>query len=137
MPRVARLAALVALALSLAPVAFAQQQLPPAVANSTPEERAKVQTLVMQQKLALTPEQLPKVEAINLQIAQKMEPVIKGNERPILKLAAMKQAEGERESALAGVLTPAQMQQYQAARDEIKQKAEQQLMAKKAGGGAP
>ena len=34
------------------------EQIPPELANSTPQERAKALTLVMKEKLALTPEQL-------------------------------------------------------------------------------
>jgi hypothetical protein len=115
----------------------AAEEIPPGLANSTPEQRAKAQTLVMKEKLGLTEQQLPKVEAINLQAAQKMEPVLKGNERPLMKLQAMKSIEQEKEAALQGVFTPAQFQQFQAAREEIKQKVEQRLMEKKTEGGAP
>lgn len=113
------------------------QQIPPALANSTPEQRAQMQTQVMKEKLALTDAQLPKVSAINLQIAQKMEPVIKGNDRALVKVREMRAAEHEREAALQGVLTPEQMQQFQAAREEIKQKVEQRLIEKSASGGSP
>src|SRR5262249_45755711 len=41
-----------------------------ALANSTPAERAAFQTDVMKEKLALTAEQAPKVQAINLETAQ-------------------------------------------------------------------
>lgn len=128
---------LLALALWLAPaLASAQLQLPPELANSTPQERAKVQTLVMKEKLALTPEQLPKVESINLDAAQKMEPVLKGSEGPIVKMRTTRQVEQAKEAALQGVLTPQQFQQYLAGREEMKQKVEQKLMEKRAQGGA-
>jgi len=119
------------------PSSAVAQQIPPEVANSTPEQRAKVQTLVMKEKLGLTQEQLPKVEAINLQAAQKMEPVLKGNEGPLIKMRTTKAVEQEKEAALQNVLTPPQFQQLQAAREEIKQKVEQKLMEQRAGGGGP
>jgi predicted HTH transcriptional regulator len=37
------------------------------------EDRAKMQTQMMQQTLSLTPEQMPKIEAINLKYAKKIE----------------------------------------------------------------
>jgi hypothetical protein len=127
---VQRTLALLALALCAAP-GVAAAQLPPELANSTPQERAKALTLVMKEKLALTPEQLPKVEAINLDAAQKMEPVLKGSEGPLVKMRTSKQVEQAKESALQNVLTPPQFQQFLAGRDEMKQKAEQKLMEKR------
>lgn len=106
-----------------------------ALANSTPEQRAKFQTAYMKSKLALTPEQLPKVEAINLDTAQQMEPVLKGTEGKLLKLRAAHQIEQKKESALQGVLAPAQFQTFLASREELKQKLEEHLMAKRSGSG--
>jgi len=122
---------LLALALWIAPGVAKSQQIPPEVASSTPQERAKVLTLVMKEKLALTPEQLPKVEAINLDAAQKMEPVLKGSQGPLVKMRTTKQVEQGKEAALQNVLTPQQFQQFLAGRDEMKQKAEQKLMEKR------
>jgi hypothetical protein len=125
-----RMATLLALGLWIAP-GPASAQLPPELANSTPQERAKAATLVMKEKLALSSEQLPKVEAINLEAAQKMEPVLKGSEGPLVKMRTTKQVEQAKESALQNVLTPQQFQQFLASRDEMKQKAEQKLMEKR------
>ena len=125
--RAPRTLVLLALCLWVAP-GVASAQLPPEVANSTPQERAKLITLVMKEKLALTPEQLPKVEAINLDAAQKMEPVLKGSEGPLIKMRTTKQVDQAKEAALQNVLTPQQFQQYLSSRDEMKQKAEQKLL---------
>lgn len=125
------------LALALPPGAFAQAGLPPAVANSTPAERAKIQTALMKEKLALTPEQLPRVEAINLDTAQKMDPVLKGSERPLQKARAARQIEQDKDTKLQGVLTPAQFQTWQASQAEMKQELEQKLIEKRATGGTP
>jgi hypothetical protein len=113
------------------------QELGPALMKSTPAERAKVQTFIMNEKLHLTEQQLPKVEAINLQTAEKLEPVIKGDEGPLVKLRTARAAEREKETALQGVLTPEQFQGFLAARDEMRQKVEQRLAEKKAAGEAP
>lgn len=109
------------------------QGVSPALAASTPAERAKIQTDFMKEKLALTAEQVPKVEALNLETAQKMEPVLKGSEGPFMKVRAAREIEQTKETALQGLLTPEQFQKFLASKDELKQKLEEQL-AKKAGG---
>lgn len=107
-----------------------------ALANSTPAERAAFQTDVMKEKLALTAEQAPKVQAINLETAQKMEPVIKGAEGPVVKLRQAREIETQKTSALEKVLTPDQFRKYLVMRDEMKQKLEEKI-AHKAAGGTP
>ena len=127
---------MLAVALWLVPT-LARAQIPPEAASSTPQERAKLQTLVMKEKLALTPEQLPKVEAINLDAAQKMEPVLKSSEGPLIKMRTTKQVDQAKEAALQNLLTPQQFQQYLAGREEMKQKVEQKLMEKGKPGAQP
>ena len=121
-----------AFALLHAAPAFAQE-MKDALASSTPQERASFQTEYMKTKLALTPEQLPKVEALNLSTAQKMEPVLKGTEGPFMKLHAARAIESEKEAALQAILTPEQFQTFLASREELKQKLEQKLADKAAG----
>jgi hypothetical protein len=129
----------VALLLVLAAGAAGAQQVPPQVASSTPDERAKLQTMIMKEKLGLTPDQLPKVEGINLQAATKMDPILKGadTEGPLMKMRTVKEIETEKNAAMQGVLTPPQYQAYLAGQEEMKQKLEQKLMEKRAGGAKP
>jgi len=108
-------------------------QLPPELVNSTPQERAKMMTLVMKEKLALTQEQLPKVEAINLDAAQKLEPILKGSERPLMEMRDAKQIQQAKQQALQGVLSPEQFQQFLAGQEEMKQKVEEKLRERKPG----
>jgi hypothetical protein len=122
-----------ALALLLAIPTFAAAQVPAALANSTPAERAAIQTDLMKEKLALTAEQAPRVQAINLDTAQKMEPVIKGTEAPVARMRQARAIENQKEAALQGVLTPDQFQKFLALRDEMKQKLEERLAKKAAG----
>lgn len=129
-----RSVALVLLAAALTGSSASAQDFGPALMKSTPAERAKVQTFLMKEKLHLTEEQVPKVEAINLQTAQKLEPVIKGDEGPLMKMGAVRAAEQEKETALQGVLTPEQLQAFLAAREEMRQKLEARLAEKKAAG---
>ena len=124
------------LALPLAGSAQMGGQMKEALANSTPAERAALQTDMMKEKLALTAEQAPKVQAINLDTAQKMEPVIKGSEGPLVKMRQARGIETQKESALEKVLSGEQFQKYLALREEMKQKLEEKL-AHKAAGGTP
>ena len=121
-------AALAGVAVLLLSVAASAQSQIEAIAKTTPEQRAKVQTGLMKEKLALTAEQLPKVEAINLATARKMQPVLESTDGPLSRMRAAKANEAERDAGLQPVLTPQQYQQWLAAKGEIKQKAEQKLL---------
>jgi hypothetical protein len=124
----------IALALCLVLSAAARAQgMADTLKSSTPQDRATFQTEYMKDKLALTAEQLPKVSALNLDTAQKMEPILKGDEGPLLKLRAMKGIEAQKETALQGILTPDQFQKFLAMREDMKQKLEQKLADKAAG----
>ena len=114
--------------------ASAQSQIE-AIAKTSPEQRADIQTGLMKERLALTDEQLPKVAAINLAIAQKMQPVLESSEGPMLRMRKARANEAERDTALQQVLTPQQYQQWLAAKDQIKQKAEQKILEGRKSGG--
>ena len=105
-----------------------------AIAKTTPEQRAKVQTAVMKEKLALTEQQLPDVEKVNLDTATQMQPVLESNEGPLIKMRQAKSIESQRDASLEKVLQPAQYQQWLAEKEAMRQKAEQKLMEKRAGG---
>lgn len=107
-----------------------------AIAGTPPEQRAKLQTDMMKEKLALTAEQLPKVESINLDTAKKMQPVLESKQGPLMRMSQARTIEQAKDKALESVLTPSQYQNWLAAKDEMKQKLEQKLVeGKKAGGG--
>jgi hypothetical protein len=94
------------------------------LASTTPQERARVQTEMMTTRLGLTPDQTAKVSALNLKYAEQMEPVIKGSEGPFMKFRQMRQIDEAKEAELQRILTPDQLAQYQAARDEMRQRFE-------------
>jgi hypothetical protein len=50
------------------------------IKQTTPEQRAKMQTEWMTSKLALNTKQVEQVSALNLQYAQKNDPIIQSNE---------------------------------------------------------
>lgn len=113
--------------------AFAQGPLEK-LAQTTPEERAKVQTGVMKEKLALTDQQLSDVEKINLDTATRMQPVLASSDGPLIKMRKAKAIEGQRDVALQKVLTPQQYQQWLAQKEAMKQKVEAKLMEKQGSG---
>jgi hypothetical protein len=94
-----------------------------------------VQTLMMKEKLGLTQQQVPAVKEINLEAATQMQPVITGSEGKLMKMRRAKEIESQRDAQLQGVLLPPQYQQWLAQKEEMRQKVEQKLMEKRAGGG--
>ncbi len=102
--------------------------------NTTPEERARIQTMMMKEKLGLTPQQLPAVEQINLGTATEMQPVITGSEGPLIKMRKAKAIEAQRDAELQKVLLPPQYQQWLAEKEAMRQKAEEKLLEKHSGG---
>jgi hypothetical protein len=106
-----------------------------ALKKTTPQQRATVLTDLMKKRLNLSGDQLQKASAINLEYANKVQPVIDGADRPLEEMREMKAINQQKEAALKNVLTPAQFQQYEAAKAEIRQKFEQRIMQGGAGSG--
>lgn len=96
--------------------------------SSTPEERARLQTEMMKVKLGLTTDQTPKVAAINQKYAQRMEPIIKSQEGPLMRLRQMREVSQAKEAELKGVLSPEQFQKYLAEKQEMREKFEDKLI---------
>ena len=87
--------------------------------NATPEERAKRQTDMMKDNLSLTAAQEPKVSAINLKYAKKMDDVRKIADTAAQRKSAeniQKQKEGE----FKAVLTATQFKEYLKFVEEMK-----------------
>ena len=116
-----------AMSLLIAVAAGAQNEMEK-LKSSTPEERARLQTEMMKTKLGLTPDQTPKVAAINQKYAQRMEPIIKGQEGPLMRLRQMREVGQAKEAELKGVLSPEQFQKYLAEKQEMREKFEDKLI---------
>src|SRR5262245_19056412 len=71
--------------------------------NTTPDQRATAQTAMMKERLDLTADQLPKIAAINLKYAQKMDPIIKGSSGTLMKMSQMRGVNEEKEAELKEV----------------------------------
>jgi Spy/CpxP family protein refolding chaperone len=102
--------------------------------NTTPEERAKELTSLMQKELGLTPDQLSKMEALNLKYAKEMEPILKGSEGPFKAMRQAREINQAKEAELQQLLTPEQFEKYQAQRAEMREKLEQGIEEKAKGG---
>lgn len=87
--------------------------------DTTPEQRAKMQTEWMTTKLSLNTSQIQKVSALNLQYAQKNEPIIQSSENKLSKFKKLKALQKEKSNALSQILDAAQYQKYQEIKDQM------------------
>src|SRR5262249_7702414 len=92
-----------------------------ALKDTTPAQRATAQTAMMKEKLGLTDEQVSKIGALNLKYAQQMDPIIKGTEGPLMKARDIRNVEEQKEAELKGLLSPDQLQKFQAMKDEMRE----------------
>ena len=87
--------------------------------GSTPEERAKRQTEMMKEGLNLTAAQEPKVSAINLKYAKKMEDVRKTADTAAMRKSAQT-LNKQKEAELKAILTAEQFKLYLKQVEEMK-----------------
>lgn len=87
--------------------------------QATPEQRAKMQTEWMRTKLALNTIQVEQVYALNLQYAQKNDPIIQSKEGNFSKFKKMKALQNEKSNALSHILDAGQYRKYLEAKDQM------------------
>jgi len=90
--------------------------------ESTPEQRAALQTGMMKNKLKLDSTQAAKVQVINLNYAQKLDPVLKSDGRKLKMLRDVMAIQKDKDAELKTALTADQYKQYEAMKDEMKDK---------------
>ena len=95
--------------------------------NSTPMQRAKLQTVIMQKKLNLAPSQVQQVQKINLKYAEKMEPIISGNEGKLKKARQANAINESKDNELKTVFSGEQFQMYLASKEEMRQAMAEKL----------
>ena len=91
--------------------------------NSTPEQRAKLQTDRMKDKLVLSDDQYKQVLDINTGYAQKLDPILKSDKGKFAKYRQAKPLLDEKDKKLKGVLTPDQYKQWQDLKKEMMEQA--------------
>ena len=126
---VSRLAS-IALATLVAASGVAMAQELDELKQTTPAERAAASSAVMKQKLDLSPEQLTQVKAINLENAEKMDPIIKSSGGRLEKLREARKLGKAKDAELEKVLSTPQYQKYLAEKDAMREKIEKRLMEK-------
>ncbi|HTI94587.1 MAG TPA: hypothetical protein VL727_28535 [Puia sp.] len=92
----------------------------------TPEGRAAALTEKMKTELALTEDQYPSVQAINLKYALKNEQIFKGSDGKFAKYRALKSSQKDKSREMKGILTSDQYKKYEAMTEEMKNKAMEQ-----------
>jgi hypothetical protein len=105
-----------------------------ALKDTTPAERAKAQTAMMKAKLGLTDAEAAKVAPVNLKYAEKMEPIIKGSQGPVLKMRAARGVEEAKEAELKRILTADQYTKFEAGKEEMMEKLADHIRADRAKG---
>lgn len=119
------------LLIALLSCALVQAQAPEELKNTTPEQRAKVQTDLMKTKLQLNEEQTAKVGAINLKYAKQMEPVVKSGGGKLAKYRQAKKINEQKEAELKQVLTTEQFETYEAVKETMKEEMKKKVKEKK------
>lgn len=99
--------------------------------NTTPEQRAQLQTGMMKSKLQLSDEQTTKVAAINLKYAKQMEPVIKGEGSKLSKYREAKKINEQKDAELKQVFTEDQFSRYEKAKEEMKEAMKKKIQEKR------
>jgi hypothetical protein len=97
------------------------------VLKSTPAQRAGFQSQYMTEHLGLSPDVAAKVQGINLKYAQQMDPILKGTGGKLDKMQKSRSVMAAKDKELQGVLTPAQFEQYDGMKDEMKSALESSL----------
>ena len=87
--------------------------------TTSPNQRAESQTRFMKNKLELSDETTSKVQAINLEYANKVEPILKGSSIGIIKKHDIEQIQEQKDTALQGILTTQQLDVYNNSKDEL------------------
>lgn len=90
--------------------------------NTTPEERATIQTRKMTETLHLNPAQTEAVAKINVHYAKKMQQTYNSNEGRLRKFRVMRRFRDAKESELRSVLTEDQFDKYLARRAEMRER---------------
>jgi hypothetical protein len=105
-----------------AQTAGAPTTLADSIKTATPEQRAKMLTGKMKEKLALTDDQYKKVSDLNLTYAKKMDPIIHSDDSRLTKYRQSKSLLDEKDQKLKSILTSDQFKQYEAIKKEMMDK---------------
>ncbi len=97
------------------------------LAATTPEQRAERQTAQMKKQLSLTADQETNVAAINLKYAQQMQSVLETGGRNRTTMNQVRDMTSSKDAELKKVFDENQYKQYEAFKDERKDRMKQAL----------
>lgn len=121
MKYVSHTAVLFIISLLLAAAAHARSDLQ-ILQQTSPQLRASIQTRFMTRRLHLTPQQQRRVAALNLNYAQRMDPILKGNMGELRKAIQLRRIQRQKDAALRRVFTYPQYQTYMASKAALRKK---------------
>jgi hypothetical protein len=100
--------------------------------ETTPEERAEAQTLMMKEKLGLSEEKLEKVRAINLKYAKVMDPTIQGSDGPMMKGSVASNRQAQKDGELKAVLSADEYAKYLASKLDMREHIVERIFEERA-----
>lgn len=101
---------------------LAQENLNEFMTQTTPEERAEMQTEYMKEHLSLTDQQVPEISDINLRYARKMQDAYASETRKFQRLKKLKNVSNEKDAELKKALDSKQYETYARNKEAMKEK---------------
>jgi len=92
----------------------------------TPEGRAAELTRKMQTTLALTDDQVPQVQTINLKYAQKNQQIWSGADGRFAKVRALRSSQKDKDKEMKTILDKDQYKKYEEMQQQMKDKAREE-----------
>jgi len=108
-----------------------RRQMAEMVKNTTPEQRAKMQTTMMVTRLSLDSGTQMKVYDANLKAAQKLDPILKSGAHKLGSLREIKVIERQKDRDLKSALSHEQYKQYETMKEEMKEKMKEKMEERK------
>lgn len=96
--------------------------------DKSAEGKAAALTEKMKTQLALTDDQYPQVQAINLKYVQKNQAIFAGTEGRMAKFRSLQSSQKDKSKEMKAILTKDQYKKYEEMMDEMKQKAREEYM---------
>ena len=109
----------------LAQTAPAQSKLDKLMTETTPEERAEMQTKNLQEKLSLSEDQYQQVHEINLKYANKMQNIYSADQGKLQRLKSMKALSEDKDREMKQVLSSQQYEAYREEKEKMKEGAKE------------
>jgi hypothetical protein len=103
-----------------------------ALKETTPEERAEAQTLMMKETLGLSDAKVEKVQAINLKYAKVMDSTIQGSDGSMMKGTVASSRQQQKDGELKAVLSADEYKKYLASKQEMREHIVERIFEQRA-----